>query len=356
MENHIIPVDSIFRNTNDFVKPNPFIYYLPDNLKNISYARLSSIELPPILPKFSDDLKNNTIEIARDLTTDSFNYLISENVTLTEGFYKNESLFNQTTNEMQFITTPTLVTNFKIELTTENGYLQVKISANENFSLNFGTENHPYSYLERDVVKTGVSVKDSKNYNLSKNLYYDSSTKEIYKYKVNRISTLNTLEESFLSDKLNVPILTNNNKDLNGNKKNFNIKIPPLGYYLGFRNKFYSGTNVYYSEASPNLNIFRYILVKVNNYGKTPTNHGDYEYLAKVVIKDQEETTYDNESNMLTKRFVFTKPEDISELNVSLHDPYGNVLDLNNQDYSLTLELGVINNSDLRNQYREGFP
>lgn len=356
MENHIIPVDSIFRNTNDFIKSNPFIYYLPDGLKNISYARLSSIELPPILPKFSVDLKNSTIEIARDLTTDSFNYLVSENVILTDGFYTNDTLFDSVTNEMQYISTPAIVTNFKIELTTINGYQQVKISADENFSLNFGTENHPYSYLERVVVASGVSVIDSKNYNLSKNLYYDSVTKEIYKYKVSRISTLNTLEETFLSDKTSVPILTNNSTDLNGNKKNFNVKIPPLGYYLGFRNKFYTGSNVYYSEASPDLNIFKYILVKINNYGKTPTNHGDHEYLAKVVIKDQEAPTYDNESNMLSKRFVFTKPEDISELNVSLHDPYGNVLDLNNQDFSLTLELGLINNSDLRNQYRDGFP
>lgn len=356
MENHIIPIDSIFRNYNEFNKSNPFVYYLPDSLKNISYGRLSSIELPKILPKFSNDLKNNTLEIARDLTTDSFNYLISENVTLSEGFYTNNNLFDSITNEMKYLSNPSIVTNFKIELTNVNGFLQTKISANENFSINFGTENHPYSFLEKEIVASNISVQDSKNYNLSKNLYYDSVNKEIYKYKINRLTSLNTLEESFLSDKKSVSILTNDSKNLNGNKRNFNIQIPPLGYYLGFRNKFYTNSNEYYSEASPELNIMKYILVKVNNYGKTPTNHGDYEYIAKVVIPDQEKSTFDNESNLLSKRFILSKPEDVSELNISLHDPYGNKLDLNNQDFSLTIELGVINNSDLRNQYREGFP
>lgn len=356
MENHIIPIDSIFRNYNEFEKSNPFIYYLPDTLKNITYARLSSVEIPKLLPQFSSDLLNNTIEIARDLPADGFSYLISENISLTDGFYTNANLFDSITNEMQYISTPSIVSNFKIETTNENGFLQTKISATEDFSINFGSENHPYSYLERDVVESGVSVKESKNFNLSKNLYYDSDTKEIYRYKVVRINTLNGLTDSFLSDKLSIPILTNDSKDLNGNKRNFNIKTPPLGYYLGFRNKFYSGSNVYYSEGSPNLNIMKYILVKVNNYGKTPTNHGDYEYLAKIVIPNQESATFNILTNLINNRYIFNKPEDISELSISLHDPYGNKLDLNNQDFSLTLEFGVAQSSDLRNKYQAGFP
>lgn len=356
MENHIIPIDSIFRNSNDFKKSNPFTYYLPDSLKNVSYARLSSIELPKILPQFNTLLLNNVIEVARDLPSDGLDLLISEQITLTDGFYTMNTLFDQTTNEMNYISNPSILTNFKIELTSENGYEQVKISADENFSMNLGTENHPYSFLERVIVKSGVSVKDSKNYNTSKNLYYDESTKEIYKYKVSNITTLNNVPKEFLDDKLDVNILTNNSSDLKGNKKNFNIRIPPLAYYLGFRRKFYTNNNIYYSEASPNLNILKYLLVKVNNYGKTPTNHGDDEYIAKVVVPDQTKETFDNESNLLSKRFVFTKPEDVDELKISLHDPYGNVIDLNNQDFSLTVELGIINNSDLRNQYRDGFP
>lgn len=353
MENHTIPIDSIFRNYKQFSKSNPFIYYLPDSLKNISYARLSSIELPKILPQFTEDLGNNTFEIARDLPLDALNNIfVSENITLTEGFYEKNNLLS---NLSTYFSSPTIVNNFKIELITTNGFNQIKISADESFSLNFGSVNHAYQFLSKDIIESNVSLKDSKKYT-GNNIYYDSVNKNIFKYKINTVSSLNGEETSFLDDKTNIPILSNNTFDLNGNKKNFNIRTPPLGYYLGFRNKFYSGSNVYYSEAEPETNIMKYLLVKVNNYGKTPTNHGDDEYLAKIIVPDQEKGTFDNESNLLSKRFMFSKPEDIEELKISLHDPYGNVINLNNQDFSMTVELGVIKNSDLKNKYLEGFP
>lgn len=355
MENHLIPVDSIFRNYNEFEKSNPFIYYLTNILKNIGYIRLSSIELPKIIPQFSESLGNNSFEVARDLPIDSLiNIFVSEKIKLTEGFYEKNNLLNNT-DLSNNLSSPTILTNFTVELVTTNGFPQIKISADENFSLNFGNVNHSYSFNTKEVVASNVSVIEAKNYN-SNNLYYDSETKEIYRYKIVSIETLNNLEESFVSDKLNIPILTDTNTNFNGNKKNFNIKIPPLGYYFGFRKKFYSGTNVYYSEAEPNLYIMKYLLIKVNDYGKTPTNHGDDEYLAKVIIPNQENNTFDNESNLISKRYIFESPENIKQLKISLHDAYGNIINLNNQDFSLTVELGVIRNSDLRNQFRNGFP
>lgn len=359
MENNLIPVDSIFRNYNNFQKSNPFIYYLPDSLKNISYVRLSSIELPKIIPQFNEDLGNNFFEIARDLPLDPLeNIFISEKLILDEGFYETNNLLNNTelANKINFESgSSSLLTNFKIELVNVNGFNQIKISADENFSLNFGTDNHPYSYQVREVIASNVSVRDSKNYT-GNNQYYDSKTRDVYRLKVVSLSSLNGENTSIVNNNLNLPILTNNSSDLKGNKKNFNIRIPPLGYYLGFRKKFYYGSNEYYSEAEPNLYIMKYLLVKVNDYGKTPTNHGDNEYLAKVIVPNQELVTFDNESNLMSKRFLFNKPEDVDELKISVHDPYGNIIDFNNQDYSLTIELGRIHNSDLKNQYRDGFP
>ncbi|ADO67434.1 hypothetical protein crov400 [Cafeteria roenbergensis virus] len=359
MENHLIPVDSIFRNYNDFTKSNPFIYYLPNSLKNISYVRLSSVELPKIIPQFSQELGNNFFEVARDLPSGSLNNIfVSEKVILEEGFYEKDNLLSNPnlSNKINLETNPSsILSNFKIELVNINGFNQIKISADDNFTLNFGTHKHPYSYQVRSIVASNVSVKESKNYTQN-NVYYDSLTKEVYKFKINSISSLNNESTNILNGNLNLPILTNNSSDLKGNKKNFNIRIPPLGYYLGFRYKFYTGSNVYYSEAEPNLYIIKYLLVKVNNYGHTPTNHEDDQYLAKIIVKNQEMPTFDNESNKISKRCLFNKPRDVDELKISIHDPYGNIIDFNNQDFSLTVELGLIQNSDLRNQYREGMP
>ena len=186
-------------------------------------------------------------------------------------------------------------------------------------------------------------------------IFYDSEKKQLYRLKIINKDTLNGENLLEIEDKLNIPILSNNTTNLDGNKTNFNVKIPPLGYYFGFRKKIYSGSNEYISEAEPNFNIINYLLVKVNNYGKMITNHGDNEYLAKVIINDNKKT-FNNDNNLISNKFILNKPENIDQLNISLHDPYGNIIDLNNQDFSLTFDTGVINNSDLRNQYNQSFP
>jgi len=352
MDNYIIPVDSIFRNQTNFENANEFVYYMQDSLKNIGYVRLSSIELPKIYPSFSTILNNNILEIGRD----SGGVLVTENIESNEKQYFNLSSLITDLNS-NFANTLGL-TNFLIEVVTIDGVDRVKISADQDFVLNFSCDNHPYIYQERLIIKTGVTPQEAReNYRLGNNIYYDRETMVIYKMVVRSFVTINDKDTNFLNEDVeNISILSSQTTDLGKGSRNYSIKIPPLGYYLGFRNKFYSGSNEYISETIPNIFINKYILVKINDYGKTPTNHGDYEYIGKVVIRDPSVNTFDNESNLLSKRFIFQSPEDISQLKVSLHDPFGNLIDLNDQDYSLTVELGVINNSYLKSKYDTGHP
>lgn len=352
MENHIIPIDSIFRNQINFKNPNSFTYYLQDTMKNISYIRISSVELPIIYPNFNDDLNNNVFEIGRE----SGGEIVTDEIKTNNKIYsKVDDLVLDLKNNFNNILG---LTNFNIEFIEIDGVKKIKISADQEFVLNFSCNNHPYIYQERQIINSNVEPADArKNYKLGNNIFYDRNTKEVYRMVVKSFISLNNKNINFLGNEIeNISILTSQTSDLGKNKINYNIKIPPLGYYLGFRNKFYYGSNVYVAETVPNLYIYKYLLLKINDYGKTPTNHGDNEYLAKVILNDPRNPSFDNESNLLSKRHLFKKPEDIYQFKISIHDPFGNLVDLNEQDYSLTLELGEVNNSYLNNKFNDGHP
>ena len=63
MENILINIDSKFRNTTKFPNPGKFSFFLNEPLKNISYIRLSSIELPTTFYTFTNLLNNINFKI-----------------------------------------------------------------------------------------------------------------------------------------------------------------------------------------------------------------------------------------------------------------------------------------------------
>jgi hypothetical protein len=326
MENYVISIDSVFRNHYHFPDAENFTYYLPDELKNIGYIRISSVELPKYYPSFTENKKNISFEI---LINDS-GTLVGETITLDSGNYQTLSDLVDNINDKLLESDLSSIYGLDISasIIDVNGisYLKLEDSSGTDFILNFSSENHPYKYLENNKTKTTVSLND-----LSYNLV------NLGKYT-------------------NQSIISNDSKLEFPSRENYNVKNPPLGYYLGFRNKVYSGASSYTSEAPMVLNREKYLYIKINNYGKLYTNHGDTEYLAKVIFDQNNTHYYDDESNRVSKRFFFSNPVDIKEMKISLHDAYGEIIDLTNQDYSMTVELGVIQSSDLRNRYQKAFP
>jgi hypothetical protein len=70
-------------------------------------------------------------------------------------------------------------------------------------------------------------------------------------------------------------------------------------------------------------------------------------YLGKIILSvNKAEKNFDN-NNFITKKHIFKQPANISKLNIELLDPIGNIINTNSIDYSFTLELGVIYDSEL---------
>lgn len=88
MENILINVDSKFRNLTKYADPGFFIYQLDDILKNISFVRLASIELPTTFYTFLDKYNNISFSI---ITQDG----TSLDIYIEEGNYSADLMVTQ---------------------------------------------------------------------------------------------------------------------------------------------------------------------------------------------------------------------------------------------------------------------
>jgi hypothetical protein len=139
-------------------------------------------------------------------------------------------------------------------------------------------------------------------------------------------------------------------------------KYKSLGYHLGFRGNVYTAvfnanTTMYYLTSESLLDIIgdNYLFLRINDYGKmynfykSTNNYNEIldNYIGKIILSvNKTDKNFDN-NNFITKKHIFKQPANISKLNIELLDPIGNIINTNSIDYSFTLELGVIYDSEL---------
>jgi len=128
-----------------------------------------------------------------------------------------------------------------------------------------------------------------------------------------------------------------------------------LGYILGFRNKIYKDATTYTSEGSINLYGDSYLLIKINDYDLISTRSREkevYTALAKIILDSPKNNFVFDNRTFITKRYVFPQPQDIRVLNIQLLNPNGDIVDFGESDWSMTVEMEVVENSHLYEMYR----
>ena len=286
MENIIINIDSRFRDTTAYPNSAFFVYRLKDVLKNCKYIRLSSFEIPNLYFTFCTRKKN----ISFDFIYNSNTYSIS----IGPGMYNYEQLLVVIQNAInKLISDEGLGITVTLSFTSITGF--VTITADQPFSMNF-SNGDPY------LKPLGYFLGFRKN-------YYDSQTKVVSGTTINYIVTegqLDTVGDHYLFLRIND--------------------------YGVIHHDFDSITNSY----------------QISDSMKMP---GRKQLLAKIVINEQKtEHVFDNGSNFLTKSYIFKQPVDISRLEIELIEPSGFTIDLLHMNFSFTLEIGVITNSNLKDQ------
>ena len=124
-----------------------------------------------------------------------------------------------------------------------------------------------------------------------------------------------------------------------------------VGWRLGFRDESYTSTKSYVSESLYNLIPTQYIYFVLNEYtnnnsttvmGIFSNDYLEKNILAKIPLPvDTYKILYDNNSTLISKKRDYFGPIDIAKFSIKLLDQYGDTVDLNDADYSFTLELEI---------------
>ena len=125
-----------------------------------------------------------------------------------------------------------------------------------------------------------------------------------------------------------------------------------IGHNLGFRNDVYTGLPSYNGESIVDTTDWPYVFLKLHDDWKivkhqTEDTNTVYAF-AKIIMSGEKGTLiFSNNSNTVTTEFHFPQPTKIINIPVKLLDPYDNIIDLMQMDFSLTLEIKEVLDSGL---------
>ena len=136
-----------------------------------------------------------------------------------------------------------------------------------------------------------------------------------------------------------------------------------LGYYLGFRAPVSgAGGTVYGASIVTTASNPYYLIQLLTPDPLESLQHRLYDgswvgAFAKVVLRGAtyRAMEFDDGGNMLRKEFTFLSPTNITNLRIRVLDPFGNVVNLHDVNWSLTLELYEVVNSRVYSNIAETF-
>lgn len=276
-------IDTRFRD-NYYNSPSTnFNITLPTNFNNVIQMQLSSIELPTTFYVISKQYGNNYFNIKLVSITD---VISTSTITIQDGNYTPENLIIAINNQLAILGAPFNDIVFTIGISSGSGNGQTIIGINSASIAN-------YKYIELD-------------FQADKNGIYDTSTPLPLKF----------------------------------------------GWLLGFRNGIYTNNLNYVSEGIIELTGPRYLYLVVDDYNNNVNNNFysafNSSILNKNIIARISLQAYvfnifqENNINLINIPREYFGPVNLLNLNIQLLDEYGRIVDLNNMDFSFSLNLTTI--------------
>jgi hypothetical protein len=140
-------------------------------------------------------------------------------------------------------------------------------------------------------------------------------------------------------------------------KSNSNPYRNGIGYNLGFYQSTYSSVqtaplflNQIVGETPPDVIQDKYIYLQINDWNlieHQDINQTTFPVFAKIQLPGTKNTmVFDsNYINSSTKEYFFQQPVNINRLEIKLLDAFGNVLESDGENWSMTLELKQVNDA-----------
>ena len=314
LRKRIINIDSRFRQ--DLMAPSTdFLYRFDNPYKNVIRVRVASVEIPNMYYTFTSQQYGNT-----SFKISSYDYngvLRQATITIRDGNYSAVDLLTEIQSKLH--------TEFLIPYGIYVDIYPDPIQIKTIFSI-LGTVNTPPSGTTPTWPPT-VFTWSSIN------------------------ATYTTKAPSPFSLDFSVP----------------RLRLRPynngLGFHLGFRQNAYTATTpgitagsyMVKSESCIDVIGDMYCFLAVDDFNTVSqqTLENSFECLAKIVIREEKgNAIYDDGSTFLTNDVIFPSPIDLKTLRIQLRDPYGNIIDLNDMNFSFSLEITEVMNVKLYEFYR----
>ena len=276
-------------------KTSDFTIQLPERLKKVVSMQLSAIEMPTSYYNISAHFGNNFLYIAAsqqfedDGPVENYDTII----TIPDGYYNEYSLIN-----------------------TINSLLSPK--------------DNDGNIIYKDSVFSYIVF----------SLDGGSNTKQV---------TVMPATEDFMGCTIkNIELNFCRGIDGEIDDLKYNTKI---GRVLGFTGKLYTGSVFYTGEIPMEVNTIKYVYLSVDDYQRNvnqlflsgyPTSNFDENVLARISLgplgaASGGKTLAENDFNLITEPRKYFGPVDIQKLRIQLFDDFGQLLNLNNSDFSFVL-------------------
>lgn len=271
-------LNTCFRNNYYNSNPCDFQYTLPVEIKNVVALRFASIEMPNAWYLFSSKKRNNVFYVEVTNITNGTN--TKYEVVIPDGNYDNSTLENFLNSTYFYLSTnPSELNNLKLTISTSTLKSKIEVYGVPNPQICF-----TITFFNDDTCQNMMStVGWSMGFRLAK-------------------------------------------------YKNINKSILSEGIFdaAGDRYIFVSLDDYQYNNNILNIVCFDKSSIEKNIIAKIPMINGKF----SMVIDDN--------SSPLTKTRKYNGPVNIRNLNIKLLDRFGEVIDINNMDYSFTLELEIL--------------
>jgi hypothetical protein len=316
LRKRIVNIDSRFR-TSPMATTTDFYYNFENPYKNVIRARVASVEIPNMYYMFSEEHYMNTW-----FTISAYDYagiLKTAEIKIRDGNYSAVDLLTEIQNKLN----ANFFVPYGIYIDIYPDPIQIKTVFVNRGSVLLPTGPVPPALIWPPSTFLWSTIKST------------YTTKPATPFQLN----------------FKVPVFK---------KRLYNNGI---GFNLGFRLIIYNistpgaeaGTYECHSESCIDVIGDMYCFLSIDDFHTViqQTIENSFECIAKIIIREEKGSViYDDGSTLLANDVIFPSPVDLKQVHVRLLDCYGKVIDLNDMNFSFSLELTEVTNTKLYEFYR----
>ena len=223
-------------------------------------------------------------------------------------------------------------------------YLISKDKKNNKFFITTGEESKQTDY--EITIPDGNYNSDTLQEYLNKTYFYESDVETELKFIKFEINNLNLKSSFSLIDDVNIFFSLKFNENINHNI------MDTFGWILGFRLNCYLKGEQFISEGLFDAGGDRYIYLSINDFQYNSNSSNivcfdqsilNEDVMAKIpMINGKLSLIVNDNNNSLAKIRRYNGPVSLNRLQIKILDKFGTIIDLNNMDFSLTLELELL--------------